>query len=544
MLLTALLIYWPALHGGLVLDDALWVNNSPELKSFSGLLSLWRGTKLPDFFPLTSTSFWLEWHLWDKNLLGFHLTNVMLHVASGWLFWLVLRRLAVTGAFVVALLFVVHPVNVESVAWITERKNTLCLFFYLLSVLWWLGSESESESGKKTKSRVYFALSLIAFLLALLSKTSVVTLPVILLGCVWWRKGKIEKRDWVRSLPYFGLSVALGLVTMWFQSHQAIGHDVVLTANFWARLAGAGWAVWFYLWKAVWPLGLAFVYPRWTVDPNSPMSYLPTVALAVIALVFWIYRGKSWMRPVLFALGYFLVTLAPILGFVDIYYFRYSMVADHWQYFSIIGVIALIVAGVNVKISNLRVKMILAAALAVVFTGMARQQAKLYGDPRVLWEDTLVKNPDSWMAHEIMGHYLGNTPEAVEHFKKSLQLNPNNVASHVNLGMILQNAGRLEEAQKEYEAAEKIDPSQWAIKFNLGALYDTQGKNAEAEAAYRGAIQINPAYSPSHNYLGTTLLKLGTKTEAIAEFQEALRLDPGNVEARENLNKALAGVGK
>ena len=528
LLLAAFAVYWPALHGGFVMDDILWIENNPYLKSFDGLLNLWRGTNQPDFFPLTATSFWIEWRCWELNPTGYHVTNVILHAVSGVILWRIFRRVAIPGAFLGALLFVVHPVNVESVAWITERKNTLSMFFYLLSVLWFLKSEER-------KPRFYFALSLIAFLFALLSKTSVVMLPLVLLGLGWWRRGKIDRRDGLRSLPYFGLSLILGLVTVWFQSHHAIATEVVLNATFGARVASAGRAVWFYLGKALWPQGLAFIYPRWVIDPNSAVAYLPVIALVIAALALWFYRRNKWGRPLIFGLGYFVIMLLPILGFINIYYFQYSMVADHWQYYAIIGGIALAVGLINSPL-----KTVPAIIVVIIFSALARQQAALYSDPQKIWEDTVQKNPGSWVAHNSLGHYLGRTPEAVEHFRAALRLNPDSVETHVNLATVLMNTGHADEALDEFELAKKLNPNAWAIWYDLGLLLGAQNKNAEAEAAYRGAIRLEPNIAQEHSNLGLVLQKEGKVADAMKELAESIRLQPNDAAALNNLAWLLA----
>jgi tetratricopeptide (TPR) repeat protein len=548
-------VYWPALRGDFIWDDDVMLRNNPYVKSPGGLYYIWCSTRLPDFFPLTSTSFWLEWRLWGLRPAGYHVTNVLLHAASAVLIWRVLRRLAVPAAWLAALVFALHPVNVESVAWITERKNTLSMFFYLLSLLLYLRFDSLAAPPNLPRSTLHaprscYLLSLAAFLLALLSKTSVVMLPFVLLGCAWWRRGRIGLRDVFRSVPFFGLSLALGLVTIWFQYHRAIGGDVVYAATFWARLAGAGRAVWFYLGKALFPWPLSFVYPRWEIDARSGLAYVPVVSLLLATAVFWRYRG-GWGRAALFGLGYFVLMLAPVLGFLNIYFQRYSLVADHWQYYAIIGVIALAVGAASkasregFASAGLRV----AAGVVVVVLGASSwRQAGLYANPATVWRDTVAKNPGCWMAYNNLGLAMPDTAagreQAIAYYRESLRLQPAQDEAHLNLGSALMRLRRLDEAKAEFEAAAKFCPTNSMTHYNLGLLFEEQGKSGEAMSQYRRAIELWPEYAEAHNNLGAALQLQGNQAAAEAEFTQSVRLQPDLARARSNLGLALLARGQ
>lgn len=542
IVLITLVVYIPAMRAGFVWDDDLFLTNNPLIKADDGLYRFWFTTEPPDYFPLVSTSLWFEWRLWGMDATGYHVVNIALHAISSMLIWLVLRRLKIPGAWLAALIFAVHPVNVESVAWITERKNTQPMVFYLLTILLYLRFESDGR-------RRWYVLALCAFLIALLSKTSVVMLPFVLLGCAWWQRGSIQRKDLVRSIPFFVMSGVLGLVTVWYQSH-AIGGDIVRSGGFFPRLAAAGSAVWFYVYKAIFPYKLSFVYPRWEIDPSSIVSYLPGLILAACFVAFWRYR-KGWGKAPLFALGYFVVTLFPVIGFFDINFMRYSLVTDHWQYTSIIGIIALVAgAGISMVKSwqGQLQKLAFAAAviLVAVFSVLTWGQCHVYKDVEALWRDTISKNPNAWIAHNNLGTALldqGRFEEAVAHCSEALRINPNHAKIHCALGAALAGQGRFEEATRRFSEALRLEPNAEAHN-DLGSALNELGRFEEAISHFSQAIRLRPGFAEAHANLGLGLAKQGRLGEAVPHFSEALRIEPDFEGAHYNLGLALAGQGR
>ncbi|HXI85506.1 MAG TPA: glycosyltransferase family 39 protein [Verrucomicrobiae bacterium] len=393
IILLTMLTYLPVMRGGFFWDDYVLVTDNQMVKAPGGLYRFWFTTEAPDYYPLTSSLLWLEWRAWGNNAPGYHLINVLLHAVSAVLVWLVLRRLRIPAAWLTALIFAVHPVNVATAGWISEQKSTLSMLFYATAVLLYLEFDEERHWR-------WYALSLAAFLLALLSKSAVVMLPVVLLACVWWRHGQVQRRDVAYSLPFSALSLVAGVSTVWFQYGNSMQWRTIRAATSAGRLAAAGWPPWFYLLKAVLPFHLMVVYPKWEIDPGRFVSWLPGGLLIVCFIVFW-WKRKSWGRAALFGIGYFTVTLFPVLGFFDQAFYRFSLVADHWQYYSIVGVIALgVAAGERIcgKIAggdSTFVKAVASVVLLTALTATTWTRASLYADPNALWRDTIAKNPNA-----------------------------------------------------------------------------------------------------------------------------------------------------
>lgn len=554
--LLTLAVYLPAMKGGYIWDDEVTLTDNPLVKAPDGLRDIWFSTRPNDYWPLTYTSFWIEWRLWGMNPAGYHVANVLLHIIGSVLLWRVLLRLRLPGAWFAALVFAVHPVCVGSVAWISERKNTLSLVFCLLSVLWYLRFDSASRLAPHP-SRIckWYWLSLFAFLLALLSKTSVVMLPFVLWLCAWWLKGCVTRKDLLRTVPFIILSLGMGLATVWFQQHRAIVFQDYQTSPLLERLVAGSWALWFYLYKALVPVGLTVLYPRWTVNPHALVSYLPALAWLALLGTCWRFR-RGWGRPLLFALACFSLTLLPVLGVFDMYYLVYSSVADHWQYLALIGPVTLVTGVLCGGVESLRRVRGLAmqaggalvgAGLLVLLCWLSWQRAGIYADAEFLWRDALKKNPKSWVPPSDLGVALvnkGRMDDAVVLFREAIQISPNEGLPYNNLGMWLFERGKVEEAIAAERECLRLKPRFTPANFNLAVALARQQKWPEAAGQYEEVLASRPDSAEAHNNLANILGRLGKTNEARFHYAEAVRLRPDFPEANYNLGEKLAAEGK
>lgn len=548
LFVVTVLAYRHAWTAGYIWDDDVYVTQNKLLTAPDGLRRIWFSLDSPSqYFPLVYTTFRLEHALWGLNPVGYHWVNILLHAANAVLVWRLLVALRVPGAWLAAALFALHPVHVESVAWITERKNVLMGLFFLLSLLAWVRFvERESKGVGK-----YYALALLFYALALFSKTTACTLPAALLLIFWLKKIPITLRRITQIAPFVILGIAMGLVTIWWERHHQGTQGELFAIGLPERFLVAGRALWFYLGKLFWPANLVFSYPRWTISAANPLDYLWLLAAAGLAAGIYFARRRLGRGPEV-ALLFFAATLSPMLGFIMLYTFRYSFVADHYQYLASIGPLALAAAGLTTACKFLGQKRVflepaLWAALLASLGALTWQQCKMYSDSDTLWWTTIAKNPQSWMAYNNIAISLlqkGKTDEAIAHYNKALELDPNYGEGHYNLANALLRLGRTEEAVAHYEKALEIYPKNISARYNLASVLVQSGRVEEGMAHYRKALELNPRNAAAHNNLGTTLLRLGRVDEAAAHYRQALALDPNNAQANYNLANTLVPKGR
>ncbi|MGA3284184.1 MAG: tetratricopeptide repeat protein, partial [Verrucomicrobiota bacterium] len=494
LLLVAAVIfaYQPAWHAGFIWDDDVYVTDNPLLTAPDGLKRIWLSLDSPSqYFPLTYTTFRIEHALWGLNPVGYHWVNIFLHATNALLVWRLLKRLSAPGAWLAAAIFALHPVQVESVAWVTEMKNILSLFFFLLALLAWI----EFVEDQPKRSGGFYFLSLFFYALALCSKTTACTLPAALLLVLWLQGKTINRVRLAQIVPFLMMGVGMGLVTLWWERYQQGTRGASFSLGLLERTLIASHAVCFYAGKLVWPANLTFSYPRWTINPANPLAYGWLVAGAGLGGVIYFARrfvGRSVEVVALF----YVATLSPLLGFIMLCTFYFSsFVADHYQYAASIGPIALVAAGISVALGRFEkrspfLKPVFCGVLLLVLGMLTWRQCGMYSDLETLWRTTLARNPNSFLAN-------------------------------INLGVICVGKGQLDEAIAYYQKGLEIQPDVLA-EGDLGRVFLQKGQLDEAIAHFQKAVELRPDLGLAQYDLGTVLLQKGRVDEAIVHFQKVL----------------------
>jgi tetratricopeptide (TPR) repeat protein len=601
LFLLALTIYSPAMRGEFLWDDDRHVSQNVNLRSAEGLRNIWtkfgpRAGGTPQYYPLTHTTYWIEYQLFGKGAtsatldpLVFHITNILLHATCATLLWFILRRLRVPGAWLASAVFAVHPVMVESVAWISERKNVLSGAFFFGAILAYLAFEAigEKDSRKAAKPRDnwnLYALSLGLFICGLLSKTVVCSLPAVVLLILWWKRGRLRMSDVALLVPFFAVGIGLAGITSWIERKEIIGpHYAFGDWDFtWAqRLAIAGRAIWFYLGKLFAPVELTFTYPRWNVSNADVLGFAGLGAAIALALVLWALRKRLGLAPLVAWLIY-VGMLVPALGFFDVYPMRYSFVADHFQYHAAAAMITLVVGAIVYGFQRVAAARpaaeaaseqsptpyVASAVVLMVLGVLAWRQSRIYADSVTLWRDTVAKNPDAWHARHNLGIELTDlaqnyqkvkTPEAAQFFKELIEealgnletaatLRPENDDTYVDWGRALWAKGNQPEAMAKFEEALRVNPKNVKALTNRAFLFEQSGKTQEALDAYAKALSTcegepsSPRTTCGQIALRYALAldKAGKKDESFAMFAQAVRLAPLNADARYQYGTSLA----
>ncbi len=541
LVVAVIFAYQPAWNAGFIWDDDDYVTQNPLLTAPDGLWRIWFSTDSPSqYFPLVYTTFRLEHALWGLNATGYHWVNILLHAVNALLVWRLLHRLAVPGAWLGAAIFALHPVQVESVAWVTELKNVQSLFFFLLALLAWLRFTEENAPASRW---YWYGAAILFHALSLFSKTTACTLPAALLLILWLRKKPVT---WARLLqvgPFVAMSVAMGLVSIWWERHHQGTHGEIYAMGLLDRFLVAGRAFWFYLGKLLWPTDLTFSYPLWKINPADPLAYLWLLACGALAAA--VYGARRFAgRGIETSLVFYVAMLSPLLGFFMLYTFKYTFVADHYQYVAIIGPAALAAAGIWLALAGRRLSWLQPAlcGLLLATLGVATwRQSRMYKDLETLWTVTIARNPESFMGHNNLGAiYLGQgkIDEAIQRFHRALEIFPDHGNAHGNLANALMQKGNIEVALVHFRRALELEPEMAKPHGDLAFGLLKAGRLKEAEAEARRALEIRPGLTEARNTLGWVLLETGRAEEAAVCFGQALSQQPNAVDSYYNLGTA------
>ena len=552
--------YYPAFLAGFVWDDEAFTE-AAAVRELSGLWRIWSSPRAIEneghYWPLVYTTFWLEHKLWGFAPAGYHAVNVALHLANTLLLWRLAGRLAVPGAWLLAAVFAVHPLHVESVAWVIERKDLLSGLFYLAAFLAWMrfteeppdtgGSaaspgdaafretrrlpERDRLPGRRGLSRRHYFLALALYVLAMLGKSIAVTLPAALLIVQWWKRGRVTGADLLRLAPFFAAGLAITLVDLSFYNAReplSLGYSMI------ERTLIAAHALWFYAGKLLWPTGLIVIYPHWEVSAADPLAWGYVIAAAAVAAALWLLRRRIGRGPLAGAL-LFAVTLSPVLGFVDYGYMQFSFVADRFQYLAGIGLTAVLTGAAAQGAGRLpeagrKGAVGVAAAVLVVLGALTWRQAEIYRDEVTFFTHVVSHNPAARGAQGNLGTALleaQRPEEALAAIAAAVEQDPGDVKAHANAGAALVRLGRLEEAEERLRHALALDPRHTIALQNLAESLRKQGRFEEALEYYRAAMETDAGNAMPHAGMGDALFRLGRYEESLRSFDRALALEPG-----------------
>src|SRR5213080_2010294 len=544
LIVATAVAYLPAWNGKPIWDDNAHITQ-PELRSWHGLVEVWTQVgATQQYYPLVHSVFWIEQKLWGDSVLGYHLINIFLHSFAAIVLLQILLRLKVPGAWLAAGLFALHPVHVESVAWISEIKNTLSGLFFFCSILAYLNFD-------QNRSRVAYFGSLALFLFGLMCKTAIAPLPAIILAVLWWRRGRLRLRDdVVPSLPFFGLGIGAGLFTAWVERNFVGAHGTVFQLSILQRCLIAARDFWFYLFKLLWPVKLTFIYPRWQISGAIWWQYLFPLTLILLLALIWRLRKKN--RGPLAAVLVFLGLLFPALGFINVYPFIYSFVADHFQYLACVGPLTLFAAGMTMALDSIAPGKVLlrptiSFLLLLTLGALSWRQCRDYRDIETLWRTTIARNPDCWMAYSNLGSFLsarGDIDEAIRDFRKALELRPDQSKDHNNLGKALLQTGRMSEAMDEFQTALRISPDDPDTENNIGAAHLQEGDVDEAISHLRKAVQKWPFHADAYINLGNAFLQKRDLDAAIEAYSTTLGLQFDHAESHYSIANAFRQKGE
>jgi tetratricopeptide (TPR) repeat protein len=524
--------YHPAWHGSFLWEDELYTNANPLLTAADGLRRIWFSLDSPvQYFPLTHTAFRIERTWWGLEPARYHLVNIFLHSAGAVVLWRLLRRLAVPAAWFGAALFALHPVQVESVAQISELKNVLMGLCFIATLFFWVVYLDTRRAD------CWFA-SFGCYLLALAAKTTACVMPVSLFLVLWWRKERITWKTGVEIAPFVLGGAVAGLVALAWEKFNNSDGSVLISVGSVERVLIASRAIFFYLSKLIWPAELIFSYPTWNISRFHPADYVWPVALLLLAGATYVARSRLGRGPEV-ALLFFVSALLPLLGFVAIYTFRYTFVADHYQYLACIGPLALFAAGcAQVSKGQRQLSFVVPACVLALLSVLTWKQAHVYQSAESLWADTARKNPGSWMAENNYGTVLTARHEvraALAHFQRAYDLAPDNLESARNMGISFLELQQPAAALPYLQKAVRINKWDVQARRDLGRALLQLGRGQDALENLDEALEIDPNDAKAHTLTASVLMGQGRQEEAMSHLRRALSLQPEDVETKTQL---------
>jgi protein O-mannosyl-transferase len=533
ILACCLIAYYQVYSAGFIWDDEDYVINNPVLRDWFGLGQIWfKPTSLPQYYPLVHTIFWIQFQLWELNPFGYHLINVIIHGFNAILVFKILKDLELRWALFAALLFALHPVLVESVAWITELKNVLSGLFYLLALrfyLRWRPVINVQSSGFR-----FGILAFVFFICALASKTVTFSLPAAILLIVYWKRGSISKSDWIWSIPFFVVGILSALHTSFLERTHVKAAGPEFDFEFTERILIAGRALWFYVGKLFYPYPLSFNYTRWDIDSSSFLQWIYPLTFLVLLILLLLFRNKIGRGPLVATL-FFSGTLLPALGFFNVFPMLYSFVADHFQYLASLGPLCLFAAlSTNLTQSHVvrKIRSVFAGLVLLVLGTLTFQQAKNYEGLETLWRNTLEKNSSSWLSMNNLAKILidrGDDDEALPLLKRSIEVR-HSWTAHTNLGVLAYRRGEKEIALEHFEQAIALGPDQPAAYNNKAYILMNNGSLEEALIWVNKALVISDMYPDAIATRGQILYRLGRMKEAYTDLTRTIGINPGQTE--------------
>ena len=527
-------IYGPVLHGGWLMDDDRYLSKNPLLHDPDRFEKIWFVPgSFSEYYPIEETICSMQWFLWGNDTLGYHVTNVCLHLTNALLVWRLFRQLALRLAWLGGVIFAVHPLQVESVAWISELKNTLSFVPFVLAISAWIKFE------ERRLNRDY-RIALAFFFVAMLCKISMAAFPAIILLYAWWKRGRVLWEDLKRCAPFLLISILLMTVGDWAQSRLGSDADSIPT-TFFDHVALINSLIFFYLAKFLWPTGFLVIYPPLITRPASWIETLPLLLVGIAAIWFW-FKRNEWGRHALLGLGFFLANLLPVIGFICARYPNLFWSLDHLLYVPVLGLIGILIAIFDQIKSRIPFALFVGSLglMLLVMTIQSHRYAKNFISQEVLWSYTLEHNAGAEPAYYGLGNVAlqdGRLVQAISFFQQAIRYNPNDSQAHSGLGLALSEQGRLLEAVGEYEQSLAEYPRNAPVHYNFGKVLLQLGRINDAVQQFREVLEIASYDTKAHNSLGVALAILGRRGEAETEFETTLRIEPGNSDARAGLDR-------